>query len=270
MRAARDSAGFAQSEEAKAERIAALRQAVNGLRSGLDGIGSECMAAGSGARLATGLPGAGFAGGALNEAVAAYGDRPAAFGFLFALMAAAMQEREGFAFFVAQRCALDFGMPYGHGLHRLGVAVDRLFLVETDTDTNALWAVEETLRSGARPAIVAAAIEGGLGLTQSRRLNLAAASHATPLVVLRGPKATETSAAATRWRIAPAPAALDRFGMFAGWRWHATLERCRNGPTGDWLIEWDPAALRFRTLEKQAAENEQKPTTALDHRLRVC
>ena len=196
-----------------------------------------------------GLP-ADLACGALNELVAAHADRPAAFGFLFTLTALGLEARAGPAVFVAARRALEeFGAPYGHGLAQLGLDVGRLILVETKTDKDALWALEETLRSQARPAIVAGAIEGGLDLTSSRRLNLAAAPQRTPLVLLRGAKAAGTSAAATRWRIAAAPAARDRFGAVAHWRWQVALERCRNGRPGEWLIEWNHVAHRFRLVE---------------------
>jgi protein ImuA len=234
--------------DAQAERLAALRQLVEGLQSVPAGRTPEHVTAGVGASLAPGLPSPGIVGGMLNEAIAAYADRPAAFGFLFTLTAAALQARAGPAIFVAARRTLDGGAPYGHGLIQLGLDVGRLILVETDTDKDALWALEEALRSEAKPAMVTGAIEIDLNLMQSRRLNLAAATHATPLVLLRGGKAMGNSAAATRWRIAPAPAACDRFGTFAYWRWHVALERCRNGRIGKWLIEWDPAARRFRSL----------------------
>jgi protein ImuA len=195
-----------------------------------------------------GLP-ADFALGALNELVAAHGDRPAAFGFLFTLTALGLKARAGPAVFVAaRRACAEFGTPYGHGLAQLGLDVGRLILIETRTDKDALWALEETLRSGAA-ATVAGVIAGGLDLTSSRRLNLAAAPQRTPLVVLRGAKAAAASAAATRWRIAAAPAARDRFGAFAHWRWRVALERCRNGRTGEWLIEWNHVAHRFRVVE---------------------
>jgi protein ImuA len=90
--------------------------------------------------------------------------------------------------------------------------------------------------------MVAGAVAGGLDLTMSRRLNLAATPRATPLVLLRSSLPGSTSAAATRWRIASAPAARDPFGAFARPRWTAALERCRNGRTGKWLIEWDHVA----------------------------
>jgi protein ImuA len=152
-------------------------------------------------------------------------------------------------FIASKRALADFGIPYGHGLAQIGLDPSRLILVETRKDKDALWALEEVLRSQARPAMVAGALDGGLDLTPSRRLNLAAAVHATPLAVLRGVRGTGTSAAATRWRIASAPAARDRFGTYSNPRWTVTLERCRNGRIGEWLIEWNHAACRFRVVE---------------------
>jgi len=197
------------------------------------------------------LPGPGLACGVLHEvAAAAHGDRPAALGFLFALTAVAQHVRPGPAVFVAARRALaDFGKLYGHGLRQLGLDVGRLILVETRTHKDALWAIEETLRSDVAAGMVAGALEHSLDLTTSRRLNLAAGVHATPLMLLRGTKAAGISAAATRWRIAAAPAARDRFGDFAQWRWHVVLERARNGRPGEWLIEWNHVAHRFRLVE---------------------
>lgn len=207
------------------------------------------------------LPGPGLTCGVLHEiAATAHGDRPAAFGFLFALTAAALHARAGPAVFVAQRRSLaEFGAPYGHGLAQLGLDPSRLLLIETKNDKDALWALEEALRSPARPTMVAGALAGGLDLTTSRRLNLAAAPNAVPLALLRGPHGSGTSAAATRWRIGSAPAALDRFGAFAHPRWLAALERCRNGRTGKWLIEWDHVAHRFRMVEGVADRTPAEP-----------
>jgi protein ImuA len=200
------------------------------------------------------LPGPGLARGVLNEiAPAAYGDHPAAFGFAAALLTCALDAGQGRAVLVASRRALaEFGAPYGHGLVQLGLDVGRLLLVETGSDKDALWALEEALRAPAELVMVVGALEASPGLTASRRLNLAAAARASPLVLLRRPSDTGASAAATRWRIAAAPAAHDRFGALAEPRWHVALERCRNGRPGEWLIEWDHVAHRFRLAERMA------------------
>jgi protein ImuA len=208
---------------------------------------------------------------------ATYADRPAAFGFVVALMTIAASVPSGSdpsphrselhtnaeargltptrpAFLVATRRALaHFGRPYGRGLGQAGLDPGRLILVETRCDKDALWALEEVLTSDARPAVVAGAVEAPLGLTESRRLNLAAARCGTPLLVLRAPDRTGshtgTSAAATRWRIAAAPAGRDRFRALVGPRWRIALERCRHGRPGEWLIEWDHAAYSFRLAQ---------------------
>jgi protein ImuA len=195
------------------------------------------------------LPGPGLPCGVLHELTpAVHQDRPAALGFLFALAALSLEVHSGPAVFVAsQRALAHFGQPYGHGLHQLGLDVDRLLLVITRTEKDALWALEETLRAQARPAVVAGAVESNLNLTSSRRLNLAAGVHSTSLLLLR--PISGTSAARTRWRIGAAPAARDRFGTFAQARWRVALERSRNGRPGQWLVEWNHVAHRFRVVE---------------------
>ena len=246
--------GFGSSR--KANRIAALRQTLAKLETAAAAPGANSFCLSLGVPEVHGhLPGFSLACGVLNEVAAgSHGSRPAAFGFVFALAALALRSRPeakfGPAVLVASRRALaEFGNPYGHGLAQLGLDVARLLLIETRTDKDALWALEETLRSQARPALVAGMLAGSLDLTISRRLNLAAAPQGTPLVLLRGASVGGTSAAAARWRIDAAPAARDRFGAFAHWRWTVALERCRNGRPGQWLIEWDHVAHRFRLAE---------------------
>jgi len=240
----------------KAHRIAALRQTLTKLETAAAAPGAKSLCLSLGIpEVHRHLPGPGLACGVLNEVAAgSHGSRPAAFSFVFALAALALRARPasklGPAVLVASRRALaEFGRPYGHGLTQLGLDVGRLLLIETKTDKDALWALEETLRSQARPALVVGALAGDLDLTMSRRLNLAAAPHSTPLVLLRAPRAAGTSAAAARWRIDAAPAGRDRFGAFAHWRWTVALDRCRNGRPGQWLIEWDHVAHRFRLAE---------------------
>jgi protein ImuA len=239
--------------DSRAGRIAALRQTVAKLEQGKAPANTRVLPL-AGAGMQAHLPGAGLPGGVLHEVTAtSYGDRPAALGFVFALMAEAQATAVGPAVFVIARRALaGFGMPYGQGLGQLGPDTCRLLVIHTHADKDALWALEEILRSPARPALVAGAIEGRLDLTAGRRLNLAATKSGTPLVLLRTANTVGTTAAATRWRIASAPAARDRYGGLAESRWLATLERCRNGRPGQWLIEWNHVAHRFRLAESMA------------------
>ena len=197
------------------------------------------------------LPGPGLACGVLHEVSAAsYGDAPAALAFLFALTSMALQAKPGLAMVVlSQRACAHWGRLYGHGLDRLGVDPSRLMLVEAATDKEALWGIEEILRSGVQPAMVAGALARPVELTASRRLNLAAAALAIPLALASPAKAGGESAAATRWRIGTIPASRDRFGALLNPRWRVSLERCRHGRPGTWFVEWNHVAHRFSLVE---------------------
>jgi protein ImuA len=231
------------------ERIAALRQLTRRLESRWSDVPQTYFSLDL-PDIHRHLPSPGLPCGALHEVIgAAHGDTPASFGFSLALMSCVLEARRGSAFLVLSRQAADFGKPYGHGLRQLGFDVGRLLLVETRSGKDALWAMEEILHAGSGAAAVAGMIETGIDLTMSRRLSLATSSGNTPLVLLRPSGAAGTSAAMTRWRVAAAPAARDRFDAFAGWRWQVTLERCRHGRAGQWMLEWDHAAHRFRLAE---------------------
>jgi protein ImuA len=187
------------------------------------------------------LPQGGLAGGALHEVVPeARGDIPAAFGFMAAMLS---RIRPGAPLFlVTSPCGLaTFGRPYGHGLNALGLDPARVILVAAPNATQALWAMEEALRS-AVPAAVAGMI-GKLDFRASQRLHIAAGETGRLLLLLRPPGMA--SVAVTRWRVAPAAAVRDRFGLIARWRWQLKLERCRNGRPGQWIVEFDHATHRF-------------------------
>jgi len=175
-------------------RIAALRQTVARLEHALPGSTPAHLPFGL-PEVDRHLPGSGLTCGALHEVIAAvHGDRAAAFGFVVALTACALAARRGpVVLIAARRSFADFGEPYGHGLHRLGLDVGRLVLVETRIDKDALWAMEESLRPEVAVAAVAGAVEGDLDLTMSRRLNLAAAGSrrcVTPSKPPRPPPST--------------------------------------------------------------------------------
>jgi protein ImuA len=191
------------------------------------------------------LPQGGLTVGALHEiAPQQHGDTPAAFGFLAALMARFTPATRPVLLVAAAHVFAEHGRPHGHGLHQLGLDPARLILVETRNEKQALWAMEEALRSAVPAAI--GGVVARLDLKASQRLQLTAGEAGLPLLLLRPISSTEdASAAATRWRIGAAEAARDRFGLMTHTRWNVRLERCRNGRPGDWLVELDHAAYRF-------------------------
>jgi protein ImuA len=188
------------------------------------------------------LPQGGLACGALHEVVPDAGATPAAFGFIVALLAR-LPRTHPLLLAIPAYGLRDYGRPHGRGLNALGFDSSRLILVETAHRKDTLWAMEEALRSRA-PAAVAGVIDK-LDLKTSQRLQLAATDAGLPLFLLRPAEILESSAAATRWRVGAVPAARDRFGLITRARWQLTLERCRNGRAGEWMVEYDHVAHRF-------------------------
>ncbi len=188
------------------------------------------------------LPQNGLAAGALHEVVPATpADAVSAIGFAVALLARAAARTGPLLLILSRRAMTQGGRLSGHGLGRLGLDPGRVILVETHDERQALWAMEEALRSRA-PAAVGGAI-GKLDLKNSQRLQFAAGESGRPLVLLR--RDADASAAATRWRVGAAAAQRDAYGLIAQWRWHVWLERCRNGRVGEWVVEYDHASHRF-------------------------
>ncbi|MGH1574085.1 ImuA family protein [Methylobacterium sp. P31] len=198
------------------------------------------------------LPGGGLVLGSPHEiAPAEPADGIAALGFALALCARHLARRPGEALIAA---APGQPLPYGHGLAGLGLDPARLLLLEAGSDAEVFRALEAALHARSLAALVGF-LRDGLPLKPGRRLQLAAKGPAPPLLlILRPATAGLPNGAATRWRIAAAPATRDRFGTLDRPRWRARLERCRNGRGGDWLLEWDHAAHRLHLPEPLASD----------------
>lgn len=129
-------------------------------------------------------------------------------------------------------------------LHADGVAswMDpaRLLFVHPRRAEDVLWTMEEVLRSGA-VALAVADLPGLPGLTQVRRMHLAAetgaeeGSHA-PLGVLLTPGAGGAQGVESRWHLAPDHA----MGRSA---WRLDRLRARTAPRQRWQIRQDDGAL---------------------------
>lgn len=158
----------------------------------------------------------------------------------------------GFAAALAQRAARGGAIVwalrrddlYAPGLAAFGLDADRLIVVRVDKDSEALSVQEDALRTRG----IAAAIGEveTIDLIAGRRLQLACEKHGATGFVLRRkvfgtrPREGRAAAAATRWRIAPAPSVCDEPGLGPP-RWTARLERCRGGRTGAWIMEMQDA-----------------------------
>lgn len=129
------------------------------------------------------------------------------------------------------------------GLASLNFPVGGLILVRVRDEAEALWALEDAL--GASGVAAAVGEIEAVDLTAGRRLQLACErGGATGLVLRRRPfggppsarREAAGSAAASRWRVAPAPGGEESFGLGAA-RWSVALERCRGGRPGAWMME---------------------------------
>jgi protein ImuA len=201
------------------------------------------------ARVAAHLPPGGLPLGALHEIAAAglaaeTGALQAAFiACLLALLLRRPEARP--ALWIARRADL-----YPPGLLAYGLDPARLVLVQSPRDATTLAGAEAALREGAAAAVVAET--GALAPLAARRLHLAARTGGSTGFVLRrwphGRKATdrEANAAATRWRLAPAPSVPDPSvpdpsGTSPGEpgppRWQVTLAQARGGRPGAWIME---------------------------------
>jgi protein ImuA len=152
--------------------------------------------------------------------------------------------------------AREFGGLYGPGLARLGLDPARVLLVETTTPAETLWAMEESIGSGAA-AIVIGSLDA-VALTPARRLALAAAAHRTPVLMVTAARPPAMPATFARWRIAAAPSAPHLFDVAAPGdpRFRLTLERCRGvaagGVSPSFVVEWSHDAHRFRVVAGMA------------------
>lgn len=141
------------------------------------------------------------------------------------------------------------GRPYAYGLRALGIAADRLLVITPRTEAEALWAMEEVLRSGAA-SLAVGAVEGA-SLVATRRLDLIAREAGAAAALVRATPQGHLSAARRRWRVRPAPSAPHPFDARASGapRWRAVLERSRDGAHGEALLEYDDEAFRLHLVD---------------------
>jgi len=140
----------------------------------------------------------------------------------------------------------EYGRPHARGL-----AGPPLILVPTTTPAEALWAMEQALRSGA-VALTLGAVEGAT-LAQSRRLDFAARQgEAVGVVLSRG--LDGLSAARRRWRISVLASRGDADDPRApgAARLQAELVRGRGERLGTWILEQDDETHRLRLADRLA------------------
>ncbi len=182
----------------------------------------------------------------LEEAVAADPrDWPQATAFALARAMGSEEERRPIAIVTTAAWRAERGGLSARGLLGLAIAPERVALVRADKEGEALWAMEEVLKSGA--------VAGAVGtvraapFTATRRLDFAARTGRATGVLLRV-HGGDLSAARLRWRIGAAASLPHPFDPKAPGllRLRAELTRRRDGPPGAWMLEQDDDTHRLR------------------------
>ena len=177
-------------------------------------------------------------------------DAGAATGFALALAARAGRAAAETLWIQTDFAAAEVGALYGPGCALFGLSARRLLVLTVRRPVDALWAMEEALKSRALGSIVAE-LPGDApfaDLTATRRLAVAARGGESFAVLLRHRVSPLASAAQTRWHVAALPGQPDRFGGLGRTALSLSLVKNRRGPTGRFLVAWDHHERAFSAL----------------------
>lgn len=156
------------------------------------------------------------------------------------------------------------GQPYGHGLSQLGLNPDAITLLSLPDSKALLRAALDVARDGAIGSLVVE-LAGQcplLGLTESRRFALAAASSNICILFSRGPIPPPPSAAHSRWQVASAPSRALAANAPGAPAFTLDLLRQRGGRDGlNIIMEWnrDTASFHARGQEKKRISTVNAP-----------
>ena len=239
------------------------------------------------------LPWRGLAPGALHEISGPVRDA-AAFGFVSALLARLAAGAPGAVLWCRRLGAsYESGDIYAPGLAAFGLDPSRLILLGAKRGRDVLWAMREGLSCPRLLAVVGEVEEAPVGLTASRRLQLAAEKSGVGCFLLRvlpegrqrnvlpegrqrinvppEENVEEPSAALSRWRVRAAPSgpvpglapavAAERWLGPGRLRWHAELHRCRAAASREWLVEWHHETGNF-TVAAPLCDRPVEPAAA--------
>ncbi len=189
-------------------------------------------------------------------------DVAAGSGFLFGLLALITKRRDGSILWVSDPAVRhDAGTLFPQGLGDYGFDPRRLILVNPGSLKSALWVAGEAASCEGLASVVlhVSGNPKALDLTATRKLQLTAHKGCTTIFILRQAGAEEASAGLTRWRVCAAPSLGFGYNNHTGKHSHLgptrlalSLERNRNGNTGDWCLAWNP---HERTFENGDAAN---------------
>jgi protein ImuA len=120
-----------------------------------------------------------------------------------------------------------------------GFPPERVIFTDLRSPKEALWTIEEALKCNVLTAVIGEVPE--LSFEDSRRLQLAVEkSRVTGFIHRHKPRAENTTACVTRWKVTPLTSigsgALPGLGFPC---WDIVLQKVRNGQPGRWQLGWD-------------------------------
>lgn len=189
------------------------------------------------------------------EEVCAAGTRDMAGALVFALARVSEQDHRPVLMATVRTWRSEHGRPYGPGFRAAGIEARGMGMVLAivASEAEALWVMEQALRSGAVSAVLGT-IEGA-ELAQTRRLEFAARDGAATGVLLRRTQGG-LSAARRRWRITTleSSGATHNERAPGGFRLTAELVRSRTERPGVWRLEQDDETYRLRLADRLAGD----------------
>lgn len=127
-------------------------------------------------------------------------------------------------------------------LKTFGIDPSNIIFLDTRSEKEKLWAMEEALKCDGLVAVVGEI--KGISFTQSRRLQLAVEHSKVTGFLLRQDPKNLASASVTRWHIQHAPSETNELPGVGFPRWNVDLLKVRNGKPGNWVMEYKSGKLR--------------------------
>lgn len=234
-----------------------LRHAVARVEAGKLDLDIPCHALALGVPAIDAVLRGGLASSKLHEiAPVTDGDLGAASGFSWALAARAAANGRDMLWIKTDFATIEGGDIYGPSCDLFGLPLRQLLMLNVTRPIDALWAMEEALKSRALACVVAELPNNGTpaDLTVTRRLTLAAQKGGGFGFLFRHRPSPFSSSAETCWEIATAPGVTDRFGGLGRTVLMLSLIKNRHGRTGRWHVAWDHHECTFSALPVDMAE----------------
>jgi len=238
----------------KADIIAQLQKEIlplQGFKATLNNTGND-VGLGS---IKNAFPSATFPLGAVHEFLSMSSEDAAATnGFVSGILSSLMK-KGGASIWISAS-----GNIFPPALKSFGIAPDKIIFIELKKENQMLWAMEEALKCEGLAAVIGEIKE--LSFTASRRLQLAVEqSQVTGFILRNNPRAINTTACVTRWKITSLPSELAKEMPGVGFpRWNVDLMKVRNGKPGNWQIEWSAGKFRHITSTALVVPVQQKKT----------